>query len=72
MIGLLIERYVPDAQPAGDARLELNYTFTDGKRWSLVIAPYDEQFDLIVRGDCACFLISRSRTDELIRALFAL
>ena len=72
MIGLLIERYMPDAQPAGDARLELNYTFTDGKRWSLVIAPYDEQFDLIVRGDCACFLLSRSRTDELIRALFAL
>ena len=72
MIGMLIERYLPAPEGRGDARLQIEYTFTDGSRWAIALAEYDEAFDLIVRGDCACFLISREKTDSLMDLLFAL
>ena len=71
-IGLLIERYVSAPEQTGDPRLQIEYTFTDGTQWTLTLAEYDEQFDLIIREECACFLISRSKTDALIESLFHL
>lgn len=72
MIGILIERYVPEPQSEGTPRLKLAYTFNDGSRWSLVIAEYDGSFDLIVRGQCARFLLSRGKTDALIQGIMGL
>lgn len=72
MIGLLIERYVPEPESVGETRLKMTYTLSDGTRWTLNIAAYDENFDLIVRGECARFLLSRSKTDTLIENLLAL
>jgi len=71
MIGLLIERYAPGAQ-AGDARIRIEYTLTNGSRFEIVFAEYDEQFDLVVREDCASFLISRAKTDAMVDALRSL
>lgn len=72
MIGILIERYVPTPQDVGAPRLRLDYTFRDGSRWSLALAAYDDSFDLIVRDQCARFLLSRSKTDALIQSIVAL
>ncbi len=72
MIGLLIERYIPEPQGEGAPRLKLDYTFKDGSRWSLTIAEYDDSFDLIVRDQCAHFLISRSKTDAVIQSILGL
>lgn len=72
MIGLLIERYVPEPKSLGETRLKMTYTLSDGTRWTLNIAAYDESFDLIVREKCARFLLSRSKTDALIQSLLAL
>ncbi len=72
MIGLLIERYVPSPEKAGEARLQLEYTFREGGQWTLTIAEYDEAFDLIIRDGCACFLLSRAKTDALIETIFSL
>ena len=71
-IGLLIERYVSTPEQTGDPRLQIEYIFTDGTQWTLTLAEYDEEFDLIIREECACFLISRSKTDALIKSLFHL
>lgn len=72
MIGMLIERYVPEPEDRGEARLTIEYCFKDNSRWTLTLAAYDERYDLIVRDGCARFLISRSKTDTLIQNLFAL
>lgn len=72
MIGLLIERYVPSPEKAGEARLQLEYTFREGGQWTLTIAEYDESFDLIIRDGCACFLLSRAKTDALIETILTL
>lgn len=72
MIGLLIERYVPQTTADRPARLTLEYTFRDGSAWTLALCEYDAGYDLIVRGDCSCFLVSRARTDALVQALLAL
>lgn len=69
MIGLLIERYVPEPETVGVPRIRIDYTFKDGGSWSIAFAQYDEQYDLVVRGDCACFLISRAKTDAMLEAL---
>lgn len=72
MIGLLIERYVPSPENTGEARLQLAYTFQEGGQWTLTIAEYDESFDLIIRDGCACFLLSRTKTDALIQTILSL
>ena len=72
MIGLLIERYTVTAEAPEAARVRLDYTLADGSDWSLILAAYDEQFDLIVREDCACFLISRAKVDAMVDAVRAL
>ncbi len=72
MIGLLIERYVPTPEKTGEPRLEMEYTFQEGGRWTLTIAEYDDAFDLIIRDRCACFLLSRAKTDALIQTIFSL
>lgn len=72
MIGLLIERYTAAAEAPEAARVRLDYTLADGSDWSLILAAYDEQFDLIVREDCACFLISRAKVDAMVDAVRAL
>lgn len=72
MIGLLIERYVPRAGSDTSSRLTLEYTFRDGSTWALSLLEYDDSYDLIVRDECACFLISRAKTDALISSLFTL
>ena len=72
MIGLLIERYVPRAGSDTSSRLTLEYTFRDGSTWALSLLEYDDSYDLIVRDECACFLISRAKTDALISSLFPL
>lgn len=72
MIGVLIERYVAAPEDGGKTRLKIEYVFKDNSRWALTFAEYDDRFDLIVRDGCACFLVSRSKTDDLIRNLFAL
>ena len=72
MIGLLIERYVPQSGSDRSPRLTLDYTFRDGSTWTLSLCEYDASYDLIVRGDCACFLISRTKTDALVQALLAM
>ena len=69
MIGLLIERYTQDTDASATARVRLDYTLKDGSSWSLLLVPYDEQFDLIVREDCACFLISRAKVDAMVDAV---
>ena len=72
MIGLLIERYVPQPDAIGEARILIEYTFTNGQRWQIAFAQYDGQFDLVVRDGCACFLISREKTDAVLAALRSL
>lgn len=72
MIGLLIERYVPQAEGEHSPRLTLEYTLRDGSTWTLTLCEYDENYDLIVRGNCACFLLSRTKTDALVQAIFSL
>ncbi len=72
MIGLLIERYAPQTDGEYPPRLTLEYTFRDGSAWTLALCEYDADYDLIRRGDCACFLISRAKTDALVQALLAL
>ncbi|MBP3427919.1 MAG: DUF4340 domain-containing protein [Clostridia bacterium] len=72
MIGLLIERYVPQPEEIGEARIRLEYTFADGQRWQIAFARYDDQFDLVVREGCACFLVSRAKTDAMIDGLCGL
>lgn len=72
MIGLLIERYVQPDEQARTPRLQLEYTFKDSSSWTLTIAQYDENYDLIIRDQCSCFLISRSKTDALIQSLLSL
>jgi len=72
MIGVLIERYIPEPQGEGAPRLKLDYTFNDGTRWSLAISAHDDSFDLITRDQCAHFLISRSKTDALVQSILGL
>jgi len=72
MIGLLIERYVSQAEGEYPPRLTLEYTFRDGSAWTLALCEYDANYDLIVRGDCACFLVSRAKTDALVQTLLSL
>lgn len=72
MIGMLIERYVPEPAQMGAPRLTIEYTFRGGGTWTLTLAEYDEAFDLIIRDSCACFLLSRSKTDALIETIFSL
>ncbi len=72
MIGLLIERYVPQAEGGFPPRLTLAYTLRDGSTWTLALREYDDQYDLIVRDGCACFLLSRAKTDALVQSLLAL
>ena len=72
MIGLLIERYVPQEEVDYPPRLTLEYTFRDGNTWTLALCEYDANYDLVVRGDCACFLVSHAKTDALVQALLAL
>ena len=72
MIGLLIERYVPQAEGDRLPRLTLEYTLCEGSIWTLAMQEYDANYDLIVRGDCTCFLVSRAKTDAIISSLLAL
>lgn len=72
MIGLLIERYVPQADGEYPPRLTLVYTFRDGSEWTLELCEYDAGYDLIRRSGCACFLISRAKTDALLQSLLDL
>lgn len=72
MIGLLIERYIPQAKGEYPPRLTLAYTFRDGSTWTLSLCEYDANYDLIRRDGCACFLVSRAKTDALVQALLAL
>lgn len=66
LIGVLIERYVSDGDAAAQPRVTFCYTLEDGSEWTLAFAPYDEQFDLIIRDGCASFLISRSKVDAVV------
>ena len=72
LIGLLIERYVAEPEHVGEPRVLLEYTLQDGTVWPLAFAAYDDSFDLVVREDCARFLISRSKVDAAVDALRAL
>ena len=72
LIGLLIERYVAEPETVGEPRVLLEYTLQDGTTWPLAFAAYDDSFDLVVREDCARFLISRSKVDAAVDALCAL
>ena len=72
LIGLLIERYVAEPETVGEPRVLLEYTLQDGSTWPLAFAAYDESFDLVVREDCARFLIARSKVDAAVDALRAL
>lgn len=72
LIGLLIERYVAEPETVGEPRVLLEYTLQDGTEWTLAFAAYDDSFDLVVREDCARFLISRSKVDAAVEALRAL
>ena len=72
LIGLLIERYVAEPETVGEPRVLLEYTLQDGTEWTLAFAAYDDSFDLVVREDCARFLISRSKVDAAVDALRAL
>lgn len=69
MIGLLIERYAPDARGWGEPRIRIDFTLKDGARWEIAFAAFDERFDLVVREGCACFLIAREKTDAMLAAL---
>jgi len=69
MIGLLIERYAPDAKVSGEPRIRIEFTLRDGRRWAIAFAGYDERFDLVVRDGCACFLIGREKTDAMLAAI---
>lgn len=66
LIGLLIERYQPDAKPTGTARVTFEYTLTDGSAWQLQFLPYDGQYDIVKRGDCTSLLISRAKVDAVV------
>lgn len=72
IIGLLIERYTDDAGEPGPDRVRLDYTLNDGSSWSLILASYNEEFDLVVREDCACFLISCSKVNAMVDAVRSL
>ena len=72
MIGLLIERYAPDVQVPEQMRVSMDFTFKDGQRWQIAFARYDDQFDLVVRDGCACFLLSKEKTDAVLAALRSL
>lgn len=69
MIGMLIERYVPEDAEAGELRLQMEYTLNTGEVWTLSLTDFDESYDLIVRGGCARFLISKAKTDALIETI---
>ncbi len=69
LIGVLVERYVPDGDAVARPRVTFCYTLVDGSQWTLAFAPYDEQFDLIIRDGCANFLISRSKVDAVVDML---
>lgn len=69
MIGLLIERYAPDARVSDAPRIRIEFTLKDGSSWEIAFAAYDERFDLVVREGCACFLIAREKTDAMFAAL---
>lgn len=69
LIGLLIERYAGQQEQIGESRVTFTYALKSGETFTLGFHRWDDQFDLVTREGCACFLIPKSQVDSAVRTL---
>ncbi len=69
IIGLLIDRYSPQALPTEPVEASFEYHLTDGTVWTLAFAEYDDEYYAVVREGEANFLIARSKVEAVFMHL---